>query len=130
MTCSIPVGVVVQRPVICSSFSGYRAPCTVILAAASSMSLRSSGVRSIEKALAQRAVRHQVNSEFLESRYHLLLRSPRPERVFALESSERLDRVCATDGLHSCFGKAEVPDLTLLNQLFYRSGHVFDQHVR
>src|ERR1035438_5839662 len=35
-----------QRPVICSSFSGYRAPCTLILEAALSMSRRSSGVSS------------------------------------------------------------------------------------
>ena len=39
-----------QRPVICSSFSGYRAPCTVILEAASSMARRSSGVSSTEAA--------------------------------------------------------------------------------
>jgi len=36
----------VQRPVICSSFSGYRAPCTLILEAALSISRRSSGVSS------------------------------------------------------------------------------------
>ena len=40
----------VQRPVICSSFSGYRAPCTVIFEAAVSMSRRSSGVSSTETA--------------------------------------------------------------------------------
>jgi hypothetical protein len=37
--------------------------------------------------------------------------------------------VCATDRLHSCFRKAEVLDLTLLNQFLYRSCHVFDWHV-
>src|ERR1035438_5747490 len=42
--------VVVQRPVICSSFSGYRAPCTVIFEAAFSMSRRASGVSSTETA--------------------------------------------------------------------------------
>src|SRR5438093_3194227 len=35
-----------QRPVICSSLSGYRAPCTVILEAALAISRRSSGVSS------------------------------------------------------------------------------------
>src|SRR6266404_7238780 len=39
-----------QRPVICSSFSGYRAPCTVIFEAASSISRRSSGVSLISTA--------------------------------------------------------------------------------
>ena len=41
---------VVQRPVICSSFSVYRAPCTVISDAAMSMSRSSSGVGSRETA--------------------------------------------------------------------------------
>ena len=35
-----------QRPVICSSSSGYRAPCTVIFETALSISRRSSGVSS------------------------------------------------------------------------------------
>jgi hypothetical protein len=39
--------------------------------------------------------------------------------IFALKSSERLDRVCATDRLHACFRKAEVLDLPLLDQLLY-----------
>ena len=61
---------------------------------------------------------------------HFLLRSPRPQRIFALESGDRLDSVCAADRLHSCFGKAEVLDLAFLNQVLHRSGHVFDRHVR
>src|SRR5271157_813148 len=83
-----------------------------------------------EETLAQWAVRDQADSEFLQGRYHFLLRSPRPQRIFALESSERLDCVCATDGLHSCFGKAEVLDLAFLNQVLHRSRYVFDWHVR
>jgi hypothetical protein len=39
-----------QRPVICSSFSGYRAPYTVIFEAALPISRRSSGVSSTETA--------------------------------------------------------------------------------
>src|SRR5262245_66471145 len=38
--------------------------------------------------------------------------------------------MCATDGLRSCFRKAEVFHLTLLNQVLHRSRHVFDRHVR
>src|SRR5712691_10880646 len=41
-----------------------------------------------EKALAQRAVRDKSDSEFLQGWYHFLFRSPRPQRVFALESGE------------------------------------------
>src|SRR5436190_8617078 len=34
-----------------------------------------------EEALAQRTKRNKTYSEFLQSRYHFLLRSPRPQRV-------------------------------------------------
>ena len=42
----------------------------------------------------------------------------------------RLDGVGAADGLHACFGKAEVLDLAFLNQVLHRSRYVFDGHVR
>src|ERR1019366_7995423 len=38
--------------------------------------------------------------------------------------------MCATDRLHSCFGKAEVLDLAFLKQVLHRSSYVFDRHVR
>ena len=43
---------------------------------------------------------------------------------------DRLDGVRATDRPHSCFRKAEVLDLALLNQVLHRSRYVFDRHVR
>src|ERR1035438_5713343 len=85
---------------------------------------------SREEALAQGAVRDEADAEFLKGRYHFLLRSPRPQRIFALQRGDRLDCVCATDGLHSCFGKAEVLNLAFLNQLLHRASYVFDGHVR
>jgi len=83
-----------------------------------------------EKALAQRAVRHEANSEFFEGRYHFLLGSPRPQRVFALEGRDRLDGVRATNRLRSCFRKAEVFYFSFPNQVFHRARDVFDRHVR
>src|SRR5208282_461444 len=83
-----------------------------------------------EEAFAQRAVGYKADSQFLKGWYHFLLRSPRPQRVFALKSSEGLDCVCATDRLHSRFGKSQVLDLPLLNQILYRASYVFDRHVR
>src|SRR2546429_805644 len=85
---------------------------------------------SREKTLAQRAVSNEADAEFFERRYHFLFRSSRPQRIFALESSNRLDFVCATDCLRACFRKAEVLDLAGLNQFFHRARHVFDGHVR
>ena len=42
---------------------------------------------------------------------HFRFRASRPQRVFALERRDRLDRVGAANRLRSCFGKAEVLDL-------------------
>ena len=83
-----------------------------------------------EEALAQRAERNEADPEFLERRQHLLLRLSPPQRVFALERGDRLDRVRAADRLHACFGQAEVLDLAFLDQVLHRAGHVFDRHVR
>src|SRR5216684_758892 len=53
-----------------------------------------------------------------------------PQRVFALECSDRLNGMCATDGLHPCFRESEVLHLSLLDQLFHGAGDVFDRHVQ
>ena len=53
-----------------------------------------------------------------------------PQRVFALEGRHGLDRVGATDRLHTGFGQAEVLDLAFLNQILHRPRDVFDRHVR
>jgi hypothetical protein len=47
-----------------------------------------------------------------------------------LKRRDWLDGMRAPNRLDSCFRKAEVLDLSLLNQVLYRSGHVFDRHVR
>ena len=59
-----------------------------------------------------------------------LFRASPPQRVFALDGGDRLDRVGAADRLHSCFRKAEVLHLAFPNQVLHRSCHVFDRHVR
>ena len=50
-------------------------------------------------------------------------------QALALDGSNGQDSVCATDRLRSCFRQAEVPNLTLLNELLHRSGDFFDRHV-
>ena len=47
-----------------------------------------------------------------------------------MESGYLLNGMCATNGLHSCFGEAEVFHLACLNQFLYRSGYIFNRHVR
>src|SRR5271157_5776954 len=61
-----------------------------------------------QEALPKRAIRHETNPEFLECGYHFLLRLPPPQRVFALQCGERLDRVGAANRLYACLGKSEV----------------------
>jgi hypothetical protein len=38
--------------------------------------------------------------------------------------------MCAANGLRAGFGEAEMLNLTLLNQILYRSGNFFDRHFR
>src|SRR4029077_6436061 len=82
-----------------------------------------------EEAFSQRAKWNEADSEFLERGYHFRFRFSEPERVLALQCGDGLNFVCATDGLHAGFRKAEVLHLALLNQLFHRSSGVFDRHV-
>ena len=83
-----------------------------------------------EEAFAQRAERNEADPEFLQSWNHLRFRLAPPQRVFALERGHRLDGVRAADRLHSSLGKAKVLYLACPNQILYRSGHIFDRHVR
>src|SRR6476659_5807117 len=41
-----------------------------------------------------------------------------------------MNSVRATNRLRSGFRKSVMPDLTFLNQILQRSGHIFDRHVR
>src|SRR5205823_13791513 len=66
---------------------------------------------SCEEALPQWAKWNEADSEFLEGRQHFRFRVSPPQRVFALDGSDRLDGMCAPDRSHSCFRKAEVLDL-------------------
>ncbi len=53
-----------------------------------------------------------------------------PQRVFALQRRDRLDRMRATDRLHAGFRKPEVLDLAFPNQILHRARDVLDRHVR
>src|SRR3989454_9014467 len=81
-----------------------------------------------QEALPKRAIRHETNPEFLECGYHFLLRLPPPQRVFALQCGERLDRVCAANRLYARFGHAKVLDLALLDQFLHRTGDILYGH--
>ena len=83
-----------------------------------------------EKALTKGAKWNESDSEFFERRQHRLFRLPPPQRVFALKCRDRLNRVCTTDRLNSCFRKTEVLNLTFVDEFLHRSRDVFDRHVQ
>jgi len=61
-----------------------------------------------EEPLAERAERHEPDAEFLERGQDFRFRFPPPQRVFALQGSDRLDGVRTADGLDARFGQSEV----------------------
>src|SRR5579884_3858169 len=83
-----------------------------------------------EEAFAQRTEWNESDPEFLKRRDHLRLGISPPKRIFALECSDRMYRVGATDGLYASLGKAEVLDLAFLDKFLHGSGDVFDGHIR
>ena len=83
-----------------------------------------------EESLAQRAERDEPDPEFLEHRQCTSASGlSRPQRVFALQCCDRLDRMGAADRLRSRFRKAEVLHLAFLDEFLHRSRHIFDRHV-
>lgn len=82
-----------------------------------------------EKAVSQRAVRHEPYAQLRTHREHLALRAPPPERVLALDCGNSLDGVRTADRLRSGFGKAEVPDLALRDQIPDRARDLFYRYI-
>jgi len=81
-----------------------------------------------KKALAQRAEGDKADAQFLEGGNNFFFGLAPPERVFALQRGDGKDGVGAADGLGTRFRQAEVLNLALLNQFFYRAGNVLDGH--
>ena len=74
----------------------------------------------MRKPFPKRAPGNEADPQFFASRQHFRFRIARPKGVFALDGSDRLDRVGTTYGLRACLGKAEVLDLAFRNQVLYR----------
>src|SRR6202166_4254407 len=83
-----------------------------------------------QETLAKWAKWNEADAQFLKSRYDFLFRFSEPQRIFALECRYRLNRVRATDGLHSCFRQPEVLHFTLADQVLHSSRDIFNGHVR
>src|SRR5579862_7870994 len=83
-----------------------------------------------EESSAEWAERHKADSKFLQRRQKLSFRPTVEQRVFALHGGNRLDRVRAPYRLNRRFRHAEVLDLACGDQLFDRSRHLLDRHLR
>src|SRR6266481_2056490 len=110
-------------------FSSLRAKARDNVAEIGTIELRIFVDLAREEALTKRAKWNESDPEFFEGWQQLLFRASPPQRVFALNCRDRLDSVCATDGLHSWFRKAEVLRLALLNEVLHCAGHILDRHA-
>jgi hypothetical protein len=75
-----------------------------------------------EKAAPQRAVGHETDAQLCTGGEHLVLRTPPPQRILALDCGDRLDGMRTADRLRAGLGKAEAPDLALRDQVPDRAG--------
>src|SRR6266568_6116568 len=89
---------------------------------------RSGGDRAGQVAHAERAPRHESDPELFAGRQDLVLGIARPDGVLVLHGRDRLHGVGTADRRSARFGKAEVPDLPLLDEILHRAGDVLDWH--
>src|SRR6266567_4961262 len=84
---------------------------------------------SRQESLSKRAPGNKTDPQFLAGWKHLWFRVSRPNRILALDCRDRLDRVCATNGICSGLRKAEARDLAGLNQILDCARNILDGHV-
>ena len=90
-----------------------------------------SSILPVRKPLPSGLYGHEADAEFLEGRYHFLLRGVSHHSEYSLWSAVTGWTACARRIV--CTPASERPKcLTLpcLNQVLHRSRHVFDRHVR
>src|SRR5207302_8238876 len=83
-----------------------------------------------EEAAAERTVGDEADPELAAGRQDLLLRVAAPQRVFALQRRDRVDRVRATDRRRRCLGQAEKPHLALLHEVRHGAYGLLDRRRR
>src|SRR5512143_134098 len=84
--------------------------------------------RAGQESAAERTERHEPDAELPQGGDDARLEVPFPERVLALQSRNRGDRVCTADRLFARLGQAEEPYLALGDELGHRTDHVLDRH--
>ena len=138
-----------QASAICAGVARFWAPIFSSRSTTGRFALRASGVKRgklvrlslppkvvvssilpVRKPLPKRTEGDEADPQFLADRQHLRFGLTPPERVFALDRRDRLDRMRAADGCGASLGQAEVPDLALRDQVLHRAGDVLDRHTR
>ena len=79
--------------------------------------------------MSQRPPRNEADAKLLTRLKHAVaFQASFDERVFGLDGGDRLNRVRAANGLRARLREAEVQDLSGLDQILDRAGHVLDRH--
>jgi hypothetical protein len=91
------------------------------------------GGRGIDPArqepLAQRAERHETNAQFRAGRQDLRLGLAPPQRIFALQRGDGMDRMGPAHCVGARLGQAEMLDLTRRDQIPDRARHILDGYL-
>ncbi len=82
-----------------------------------------------EKAAPERAESHEAHAQLAAGSEHRALRVAAPERVFGLQRSDRMDRMCPPQGGRRDLREAQVTNLALRHQLRHGPDRVLDGNL-
>jgi hypothetical protein len=118
---------------------GDRLVAVEVLALQARVVLRAEVVRRVvlgtlggagQEAAAERAERHEADPQFAQDGQHVRLEVAFPDRILALQRRHGLHGVGAADRRGARLGQPEVQHLAFADQVFHRTRHILDRHVR
>src|SRR5204863_505191 len=82
-----------------------------------------------EKAATERTEWNEPDAEFAQHRDDPWLEIPLPERVFALNGRDRMNRMRPANRFLPCLGQTEEADFSLRHEFRHRTDDFFDRHI-
>ncbi len=82
-----------------------------------------------EDAPAERRVGDVTDPQFRTQGQEVLFILPRPQRVFGLQHGDRMNRVSPAQRVRRGFGEAQIPGLSLFDQLSHGADGLFDRNL-
>ena len=83
-----------------------------------------------QESLSKRTPGNKTDPQLLAGWQHLWFRVSRPNRILALNCCDRMDRVCAANGLAPASERPKCLTFAGLNQIFHCAGDILDGHIR